>query len=258
MTTENAQGAVTIYERGRKGLYADDLGVSVRYSSFSVTRFTWAKIERFADGRLLTQGGYCWVLVIVLRTGRRIPVSFTQRMGEADPEMLAAIRKVADSHEIPADLTGAPMTDDGQPVTTGLYKDPGGRNALRYWDGTQWSPLLPLRLAKAGWGWDRTKGKTAGSQSDFPVAEGRWDYAAVHARRWAVWLAFWAAVTAALLAVGFTIWLGWDHGSSHRYVNPRDWFIAALCAVAIACAIPGRAWTFYRKVDKASRTSVDR
>ncbi|MBV9839757.1 MAG: DUF2510 domain-containing protein [Solirubrobacterales bacterium] len=181
------------------------------------------------------------MLVIVLHTGRRIPVSCSQRIGQADAEILATIRKVADQHEIPADLTGLPMTDDGRPVSTGLYKDPGGRAALRYWDGTQWSPLLPLRLRNAGWRWDRTKGKSAGLQSDFPVADGCWTY-----------------VTAALLAVGLTIRLGWDHGSSHRYVDPRDWFIAARIAVALACAIPGRAWTFYRKLDKASRTSADR
>jgi Protein of unknown function (DUF2510) len=258
MTTKDAQGAVTICERGRAGLYADDLGVTVRRSSSSATRFRWAQIDRFADGRQLTHGGYCWVLVIVLHSGRRIPVSCTQRMGEADPETLTAIRQVADRHEIPADLTGVPMTDDGRPVSTGLYKDPGGRAALRYWDGRQWSPLLPLHLKKAGWGWDRTKGKSAGFSSDFPVADGRWTYAAVGARRWALWLAFFAVVTAALLAVGLTIRLGWDHGSSHRYVDPRGWFIAAGIAVVIACVIPGRAWTFYHKLDKASRASVDR
>ena len=258
MTTEHAPGAVTVCERGRTALYADDLGLSVRYNRTSVTRFAWAEIDRFADGSQLTNGGYFWVLVIVLHTGRRIPVPSTQRTGEAAPEVLAAIRQVADSHEIPADLTGVAMTDDGQPVLSGLYEDPGGRAALRYWDGTQWSPLLPLRLKKAGLGWDRTKGKSAGFRTEFPVAEGRWNYAAVRARRWAIWLAFYAVVTAALLTVGFTIWLGWDHGSSHRYVDPRPWFIAALCAVAIAAAVPWRAWTFYHKLDKAARTSIDR
>ena len=258
MTTENASEAVTICERGRKALIADDLGLSMRFSMTSVTRFTWAEIDRFADGRLLTNGGYCWVLVIVLHTGRRIPVSCSQRIGQADSEILATIRKVADQHEIPADLTGFPMTDDGRPVSTGLYKDPGGRAALRFWDGTQWSPLLPLRLKNAGWGWDRTKGKSAGLQSDFPVADGRWTYAAAGARRWALWLAFCAVVTVALLAVGLTIRLGWDQGSTHRYVDSRVWFVAAGIAVAISVAVPGRAWTFYRKLDKASRTSVDR
>ena len=182
-------------------------------------------------------------------------MSCTLRVGDADPETLEAIRQVADSHEIPADVTGVPMTDDGRPVCAGLYEDPGGRAGLRYWDGTQWSPLLPLHVKKAGWGWDRTKGKSAGSRSDFPVADGRWDYAAGRARRWALWLAFFAAVTAALLTVGLTLWLG-DHGSSHGYVDSRGWFIAAAIAVVIACVIPVRAWTFYRKVDKASRASI--
>lgn len=255
MTTD-ASGAVTICERGRTGLYADDLGMSVRNSSSSTGRFAWADIDRFADGRQLVNGGYCWVLVIVLRTGRRIRVACTLRTGQADPETLEAVRQVADRHKIPTDLTGVPMTDDGQPVYAGLYEDPGGRAGLRYWDGTQWSPLLPLHLKKAGWGWDRTKGKSAGLRSDFPVAEGPWNYAAGRARRWALWLAFLAVVTAALLTVGLVIWLGWDHGSSHQYVSPSWWFIAALIAVVIAGVLPVRAWTFYRKVDKASRAPV--
>jgi Protein of unknown function (DUF2510) len=258
MTTEDVPRIVTICERGRAGLYADDLGVTVRQSASSTSRFAWGEIDRFADGRQLINGGYCWVLVIVSRAGRRVRVGCTLRPGEADPRTLEAIRQVADRHDIPADLTGVPMTDDGQPVVAGLYEDPGGRAGLRYWDGTQWSPLLPMDLKKAGWGWDRTKGKSAGSRSDFPVADGRWNYAAVRARRWALWLAFFAVATAALLTVALTLWLGWDHGSSHRYVSPTGWFIAALAAVVIAGALPVRAWTFYRKVDKASRASVGR
>lgn len=255
MTAEDVPVAVTICKRGRTGLYADDLGVTVRGSKSGDARFAWAEIDCFADGGK-SDGGDYWVLVIVMHTGQRVPVDCTQGYGEADPGTLAAIRQVAYRHEIPADLTGVPMTDDGRPVSSGLYEDPGGQAGLRYWDGTQWSPLIPLHLWKARWNWGAPAGKSAGVWSDLPVADRRWNYAAVRARRATVWLACLAAVTAALLTVGLVIWLWWDHGSSHRQVDAARWFWGAISAALVAI-LPWKVRTFYRKLDQGCRASVD-
>lgn len=257
MTAEDALEAVTICKRGRTGLYADDLGLSVRGSKSAGVRFAWADIDCFADGGHKSDDGDSWVLVIVLRTGQRVPVDCTEGSGEAVPETLAAIRQVACHYEVPADLTGVPMTADGRPVRSGLYEDPGGQPGLRYWDGTQWSPLLALHSGKAGWLWGEPVRKSAGFWSDFPVADGRWNYAAIRARWATVGLACLAAVTAALLTVGFVIWLWWDHGSSHRQIDAAQWFWSAVLAAAFAM-FPRRSRGFYRKLDKASRASLDR
>jgi hypothetical protein len=256
MTAEDALGAVTICKYGRAVLYADDLGLSVCGSRSAAARFAWADIDRFADGGRKTDTGASWVLVVVLRTGQRVPVECTEGSGEAVPETLAAIRQVACRREIPADLTGVPMTDDGRPVSSGLYEDPGGQRGLRYWDGTQWSPLVRLDSGKAGWPWGEPVRKSAGFWSDLPVADGRWNYAAVRARRATVGLACVAAVTAALLTVGLVIWLWRDHGSSHLHVDAGRWFVFAMC-VGIFAVIPWWSRRFYRKLDEASRASLD-
>jgi hypothetical protein len=257
MTAEDALGAVTICKRGRTGLYADDLGLSVRGSKSAGARFAWADIDYFDDGGRKSDGDDLWVLVIVLRTGQRVPVDCTAGSEEAVLKTLAAIRQVARHYEIPADLTGVPMTDNGRPVRSGLYEDPGGQPGLRYWDGTQWSPLLRVDSRKAGWLWGRPVRKSAGFWSDFPVADGRWNYAAGRARRATVGLACLATVTAALLTVGLVIWLWWDHGSSHRHINAAGWFWSAGYAAVFAMA-PWQSRRFYRKLDKASRASLDR
>jgi hypothetical protein len=69
MSTDEALGSVPICRRGRKGLYADDLGVMVRSSASRTERFAWAEISHFADGGgqadVQSGGGYYWVLLNV-------------------------------------------------------------------------------------------------------------------------------------------------------------------------------------------------
>jgi hypothetical protein len=180
MTVDGASGIVTVCKRGRMGLYADDRAVTVRNSHFGRARRTaWAEISRFADGSTGKNEGHCfWVLHIVLRTGQKIPVTCTIRA--QTPEILAGVRQVADRYGIPADLAGVPVKK-GRPAERGFYEDPGGRPGLRYWDGRQWSPLLPPDAGKPG-----TAGKSIGSWSALPTAKGRWTGAAWLARRAAV------------------------------------------------------------------------
>jgi hypothetical protein len=126
--------------------------VVVRSSASRTERFAWAEISRFADGGgqadAQNGGGYYWVLLIVLHTGREVPVDCTTT-GERGPTpgTIAAIRQAAERYGIPADLAGIPM-ENGKPPSPDLYEDPGGQAGLRYWDGTQWSPLLPPDLRK--------------------------------------------------------------------------------------------------------------
>jgi hypothetical protein len=178
MTAGDSPVGVTICKRGRQGLYADDYGVTVRNWRGSELRFAWSEISRFADGSR-TGEDVQWVLLIVLHTGRTIDVGCT--LARPTPEMLDAVRHVAARYEIPADLTGVPTEKDGRPAERGLYEDPGDRAGLRYWDGGQWSPLVPLDIGKS-----ETVRKSAGSWSALPVADGSWTYAAARARFYAV------------------------------------------------------------------------
>jgi hypothetical protein len=196
MAVDDALGTVTICKRGRTGLYADDHGLTMRNDWAGTHRFAWAEVSRFADGRVLNEGHYSWVLHIVLQTGRRVPVPCTS--GSPTPETLTAVRQVAARYGIPADLAGVPMKE-GRPAQRGLYHDPGGQAGLRYWDGKQWSPLLPPDLRKPR---GVTVQGSSGSWSALPTADGRWTYAATRATRWTVWFAVSAAASIALLAGG--------------------------------------------------------
>jgi hypothetical protein len=178
MAVGDSPVGVTICKRGRQGLYADNYGVTVRNWRGSELRFAWSEISRFADGSR-TGEDVQWVLLIVLHTGRTIDVGCT--WARPTPEMLDAVRHVAARYKIPADLTGVPTEKDGRPAKRGLYEDPGGRAGLRYWDGGQWSPLVPLDIGKS-----ETVRKSAGSWSALPVADGSWTYAAARARFYAV------------------------------------------------------------------------
>ena len=124
MTVDDAPGTVTICKHGRMGLYADDHGVTVRNAMSRARRFAWAEISRFADGRWLVEGEYVWRLVIVLHTGRKVPVGCT--VMRPIPETLTAVRQVAERYGIPADLAGVPMKR-GRPAQRRLYHDPAAR-----------------------------------------------------------------------------------------------------------------------------------
>jgi hypothetical protein len=134
MTMGDAPETVTVCKRGRGGLYADDHRVTVRNGKSRASRFAWGEVSRFADGSGQNEGNSFWMLVIVLQTGREVPVPCTG--GSPTSETLDAVRQVAERYGIAADVTGVPMKD-GRPAGRGLYQDPGGQAGLRYWDGGQ-------------------------------------------------------------------------------------------------------------------------
>jgi hypothetical protein len=133
MSTDEALGSVPICRKGRKGLYTDDLGVMVRSSASRTERFAWAEISHFADGGgqadAQSGGGYYWMLVIVLHTGREIPVDCTTTWEKGPtPDTIAAIRQAAERYGIPADLAGIPMKN-GKPLIPISTRTPAARPA---------------------------------------------------------------------------------------------------------------------------------
>ncbi len=166
MNVDKVSGNVTTCERGRLGLYTDDQGLIVRNAASRPRRFAWTEVSRFADGSSQKEGEYSWVLLIALHTGRKIPVHCTITASPS-PETLAAIRQAAGRYGIPADLSGVPAKDQ-HPAERALYADPAGEPGLRYWDGRQWSPLLPQDI-KPPW---KTVRDSPASWSALPVAWG--------------------------------------------------------------------------------------
>lgn len=252
MTADDAPGTVTICSGQGLFLRTDDAGILVRNFHFGrARRIAWTEISHFEDGRYTRQGVTSWLLVIVSRTGKPVPVlcSVLAPVGE----VMAAIREVAQAHGIPADLAGVPAKG-GRPASSGLYEDPGGQAGLRYWDGRQWSPLLPPDASK--WS-SRTVGKSPRSWSALPTAAGRWAYAATQARRWTAWLALLAAVSAVSLAGGLVIELWWDHGTDHRHMSGGWWFtVGGMAALYALIARHNR--KLFLRLDEAAKDSANR
>ena len=151
MTAGDASGTVTICKGQGLFLRADDAGVLVRNFYGRARRIAWTEISHFADGQYTKEGVTGWQLFIVLRTGKRVRVT-SSVLAPAD-EVVAAVRKAAQPHGVPADLAGIPVKK-GQPAVRGFYEAPGGQVGVRYWDGTRWSPLLPpdaSRPPTVGW-----------------------------------------------------------------------------------------------------------
>lgn len=242
MSVDDAPGTVTIYKRGRTGLYADDHGVTVRNPASRTRRFAWAEISCFADGSRMNEGSYFWVLHIVLHTGRKATVM----AGTPTPETLAAIRRVAARHGIPADLTGI-AARNGHPAHRGLYEDPGGREGLRYWDGRVWSPLLPPDIGKP-----EAVGSGPRSWSALPMAEGRWTGAKTAATRTAAHFAVTAAISAGLVAWTVLNELGFYRVAQHDHWDVGTWISVYVFAALFALAAR-RSWRhrkFLLKVDE--------
>jgi hypothetical protein len=87
----------------------------------------------------------------------------------------------------------------------GFYTDPGGQAGIRYWDGQEWSPLLP-----AGFAGGRQVGKFPGPVlSPLPEPDGSWQYAASQARRLKASSAGFAAAAAVTAAAAVAVHLGW-------------------------------------------------
>ena len=231
MASDDAPGTATIWERGRRGLYYDDLGLTVRSRASRLEQYAWSEIGRLADGGVKGDGDNPdhWALIIVLHTGREVNVISPRSL--PTPEMLAAITQAARCHGIPADVTGILMKG-GKPFRSGLYEDPWGQAGLRYWDKERWSPLLPSDFessrSRKWWIAVPTAGKSAASWSALPRAHGAWPFAADRARRYAVWLALWASLSAALLTVGLLIDLWWDHGAHHKHYSGKGGSYAPL------------------------------
>jgi hypothetical protein len=238
------QSGVTICRSGRLGLYANDLGVTVRNSAFRAHRFAWDEVSHFADGNFQAMfGNYYWVLHIVLHTGRAIPVDCTRESPTS--ETLTAVRQVAERYGIPADLAGVPMKD-GQPPGRGLYEDTGGQAGLRYWDGTQWSPLLPLGIDKS-----TTVSNSSGSWSALPTVDGHWTYAAARATIWMAWFAVATTVSVTMLTGGLLMDLLWDRSIPQSHMSALLFGIVGAFA-ALYAFIGWRNRRFFSKLDAAA------
>jgi uncharacterized protein DUF2510 len=228
MAVDDAPGTVTIHKRGWSSLHADDHGLTVRNGP-RVRRFAWAEVSRLADGSVYNQGHYDWALLIVLHSGRKVRVHGAN---------LPVLRQVAARYGIPADVTGVPAKGE-RPAERGLYEDPGGRAGLRYWDGRQWSPLLPPEVGKS-----RTDQKGPASWSALPMAEGRWTWAATAARHEVAEFAVFAAGSVALLISGLVTDLSW-----------AGFFFGVLAALVAV-----RKWNdrkFFLKLDEAAKRAID-
>jgi hypothetical protein len=248
MTVDDPPGTVTIYERGRAGLYADDHGVMMRGFGSRTRRVGWAEISCFADGSRYSEGSYSWVLRIVLHTGGEVTAFVPPT-----PETLAAIRQVATRRGIPAELAGVPVKN-GRPVRRGLYEDPGGLVGLRYWDGRVWSPLLPPDTGKP-----EAAGKSPRSWAALPTAEGRWTGARTAAKREAGFVALLAALSAGVVAWCVLNELGFYHVAQRDHWNVGAW-LAVYGFAALFALAARRCWRYRKlllKVDKAANGSAD-
>jgi hypothetical protein len=75
MSEADGPGTVTICKGQGLFLRADDAGVLIRNFHFGhARRIAWTEISHFADGRYTKEGVTSWCLVIILRTGKQVPV----------------------------------------------------------------------------------------------------------------------------------------------------------------------------------------
>jgi hypothetical protein len=220
--------------------------VTIRNAAVRARHLAWSEISRFADGsrrQTMLFNHYDWILHIVPKKGRTVSVKCTKHSPTS--ETLTAVRRVAERYGIPADLDGIPMKG-GHPPEPGLYQDPGGQaDRLRYWDGTQWSPLLPSDVRKR----EKARKSTA-SWSALPTANGHWAYAATMATRWTAGFAVSIALSAALLTGGLVTDLLWDHGTYHSNMSSL-WFVASAFA-ALYAPVTWRNRKFFRKLEAAA------
>jgi hypothetical protein len=105
-------GVTEINRSGRVGLRMDDDGVMVRSAFHRPQRFAWRDVSGFADGVMFVGASRGvpsapWVLHVELTDGQVIPVHVTsgRRPGE-HLEVVAAVRRAAARHGVPAEMTG--------------------------------------------------------------------------------------------------------------------------------------------------------
>ena len=247
MTADDTSGAVTLWKSGRRALYADDHGLTVQHSARRIRTIAWAEISRFEEtgGYDSQSGGYLWGISIALHTGEKVSAIIGWHGSDA-PEVASAVGHVAERYGIPANLVGIPMKG-GRPVRRGLYGDPSGQAGLRYWDGSQWSPLLPEDIARRASVMLR---ESPDSWSALPTADGRWTYAAAQARRYARWSAVFAIVSAMLVAGGVVALQRWG---PNRSASGLFWLGGAVPAVWALRALMGR--RVFLKLDRAARAA---
>lgn len=221
----------------RAGLRMDGRGVAVR-NFWRTYKISWAEVRRLGDGSVeMGDAGRVWALGVVLCDGRRRNVSTVLFLSEAE---LDAIRQAAARYGVPAELTGprGARTRGEQPDGEGLFEDPGGQAGLRYWDGSAWSPLLPL---SAGQG--RPVWKSNPAWAALPTAPEPWlppgiEAARAKAARARIWVRLCAVVTGTVLGAGLVagLWSG-------------NWFVAYW--VALMAMLPGMflfvAWLNWRQ-----------
>jgi hypothetical protein len=229
---------MTVCLSASNGLYADDNGLTLRKWLRRERQFAWSEVSHFADGiyNMDMEHRPEWRLAVVLRTGKKVHVA--RRGAVATSELLDTLRQVSQRYGVPADVTGVPARNGGQrPATRGLYADPGGQAGLRFWDGRQWSPLLPPDI-----GTSRAQKKGPSAWSDLPTATGRWTYAAARATRLTVGIAVCAALSAALVPTALAALLWWDRVSQHGHLKGFwvYWFI-------ISCSAPLWAAGFWQQ-----------
>ena len=252
MTLDDPPGTVTICRGQGLFLRADDAGVLMRNNYFGRARrvrIAWTEISHFADGAYTKEGETSWMLVIVLRTGKQLRV-LSSVMGSPDA-VVAAIREAAQPRGIPADLAGVPTRGD-RPAKRGLYVDPFGQPGLRYWDGGQWSPLLPQDVKPRR----ETVRDGPSSWSALPTTSGRWSYAATSAKLEMAVCAGAAIISASLLAWGVLMQLGYL-GKQDENMGVGGWFSVSLFAVVFAL-LAWRKWVdrgFFLRLDRVANAS---
>jgi hypothetical protein len=249
MAADDTSGSVTLWKSGRKGLYADDHGLTVQRSERRIRTIRWPEISRIEEtGGYDSQSGmYLWGLSILLHTGEKVSANMGW-YGTDAPQIAASVMQVAEGYGIPANLTGVP-TRGGRPVRRGIYGDPSGQAGLRYWDGSQWSPFLPEDIARPA---SVILRESPDSWSALPAADGRWTYAAAQARRYGRWSAVFAIVSAMLVAGGVVARLRWDNGTNDP--SFLFWLVGVVPAGWALRALIGRRRLFL-KLDRAARAA---
>jgi hypothetical protein len=246
---DDAAGTVAIRDLGRREkLYADEKGLTVRARGYGTRRFAWRKVSGFADGGTWKQGEYVWQLDIVLRKGQREPVPCTA--GSFTPELAATLREVAARHGVSADVEGV-VPPAPPPDEAGFYHDPAGADGMRYWNGLQWSPLLPADIPRPR---SVAVNKSTASWSALPTVEEPWTWAAKQARA--------AAANAVCIGVFAAAMLGWPlltlagliPAPGGEPMTPDEWLPISGFAVLYGFVARGqwRKRRFWRSLDEAA------
>jgi hypothetical protein len=245
-------------------------GTQLRFDDYEITLRTrrqtrwiaWDDVRWFRDGgylhlsRRLRKDG--WALAIALKDGSVVIPDATRKPRQASQQTLTAVSQAARHHEIPAVLTGRPVSDKPSPADKpGLYPDPGGEPGLREWTGTEWLPSLLVDPATSGphgqegqaSTWSPLSREDQQRQWDAAIAAvPRWDKVVLEALVLAVaWGSIGAAVPAILVvqqAIKHGCWLGMSPAAAVLvYAATFVWTCGGARSPCFPCATaepPGR------------------